>query len=104
MRFYRKASWQDGGSEVAAAVALLALLGTRKTSGSPVKEDAGWTIGVWDDLFSTATILMACPEDCPRTFFVNILRTGSGSIRDRLIQPDALMMQRDVSGHTGRPF
>ena len=51
MRFYRKASWQDGGSEVAAAVALLALLGTRKTSGSPVKEDAGWTIGVWDDLF-----------------------------------------------------
>jgi hypothetical protein len=39
-----------GGSEVAAAVALLTL-GTGETSGSPVKEDAGWTIGVWDDLF-----------------------------------------------------
>ena len=50
MRLYRKASWEDGGSEVASAAVLLKLR-TRKSSGSPVKEDAGGTIGVWDDLF-----------------------------------------------------
>jgi hypothetical protein len=32
-------------------------------SHKPVKEDAGWTLGVWDDLDSTAAVLMACPED-----------------------------------------
>jgi hypothetical protein len=50
MRLYRKASWEEGGSEVAAAVALLSL-GTGEPSVSPVKEDAGGTSGVWDDLF-----------------------------------------------------
>ena len=68
MRLYWKASWDDGGSEVAAAVALLTL-GTGKRSGSPVKEDAGGTIGSGTTCFSTATVLMACPEDRPADFF-----------------------------------
>jgi hypothetical protein len=50
MRLYRKVSWEEEGSEVAAAVARR-ILGTEKRSGSPVKEKAGGTIGVWDDLF-----------------------------------------------------
>jgi hypothetical protein len=50
MRLYRKASWEEGGSEVAAAVALRSM-GTGALSGSPVREDTGGTIGVWDDLF-----------------------------------------------------
>ena len=36
---------------------------------NPVKEGAGWAIGVWDDRFSTAAILAACPEDRLADFF-----------------------------------
>ena len=35
----------------------------------PVKEGAGWALGVWDDLYATAAVLMACPEDRPADFF-----------------------------------
>src|SRR5262249_5181555 len=74
--------------------------------GNPVKEGAGWLSGVWDDLYSTAAVLVACPEDRPADFFSPSWHRAdptepnhAGSILDP-VPPE---IGRNLSGHPGRP-
>ena len=68
--------------------------------GNPVKEGAGWLSGVWDDLYSTAAVLVACPEDRPADFFSpSRHRAGPGGIDPR----SSPAVGRNLSGHPGRP-
>ena len=108
MRLYRKASWEDGGSEVAAAVALLALRTGNRLGARSRRMPVG-RLGSGTTCLSTATVLMACPEDRDADFFRRQPAPGRGNDLRSAVAPGAVKsqpnaIQRDVSGHTGRPF